>query len=302
MENPLVSIIINNYNYGAYLRSSIESVLNQTYQNIELIIVDDGSTDNSREILPDYANHARIKVILKDNNGQASALNAGFFASTGDLVCFLDSDDYFYHQKTNRIVQLFSEFSQAGWLTHPLEWMFPDGMSCPNFQYINSIELKDLRKNFKVGRIDIPLSATSALCFRRKLLERIFPLPEEIRITVDNYIKYFAAGLEPVILLNENLAVQRIHISNAYTMNPARFEQAVEIHFAIAKNIKKRMPEARMLSFRLGGHYLGLVLQKFGWRKAFQYAHRLATDLDLPMSLPLTWAILGVLKRKIFSD
>jgi len=67
MNQPLVSIIINNYNYGRYLRSAIDSALGQTYFNTEIIVVDDGSTDNSPEIIKSY--EERIKSILKPNGG-----------------------------------------------------------------------------------------------------------------------------------------------------------------------------------------------------------------------------------------
>ncbi|MGH7801488.1 MAG: glycosyltransferase family 2 protein [Thermodesulfobacteriota bacterium] len=79
----LVSIIINNYNYGRFLKGCIESALNQTYPHTEVIIVDDGSTDNSREIIAKY--RERAILILKQNEGQASAFNAGFAVSMGIL-------------------------------------------------------------------------------------------------------------------------------------------------------------------------------------------------------------------------
>ena len=90
-ENPKTSIIINNYNYGRFLADAIESALAQTYQNTEIIVVDDGSTDESRDLIGRYGN--RIIAVLKGNGGQASAYNAGFAVATGDIVCFLDSDD-----------------------------------------------------------------------------------------------------------------------------------------------------------------------------------------------------------------
>lgn len=87
----LASIIINNYNYGSFLKEAIDSALNQTFDNTEVIVVDDGSTDDSHSIITSYGD--RIKPVLKKNGGQGSAFNAGFAVSSGDIVCFLDSDD-----------------------------------------------------------------------------------------------------------------------------------------------------------------------------------------------------------------
>ena len=91
------TIIINNYNYGRFLVAAIESALNQTYAGTEVVVVDDGSTDDSRQIIAGYGN--RIRPVLKANGGQASTFNAGFAASTGDVICMLDSDDFFYPNK-----------------------------------------------------------------------------------------------------------------------------------------------------------------------------------------------------------
>src|ERR1700730_13631683 len=86
-----VSIIINNYNYAEYLPSCIESAIAQTYRNTEVIVSDDGSTDNSRAIIESYG--SSVIATFKLNGGQASALNAGYKMSSGDLVIFLDADD-----------------------------------------------------------------------------------------------------------------------------------------------------------------------------------------------------------------
>ena len=102
---PLVSVIINNYNYGHFLGEAIDSVLNQTYPNIEIVVVDDGSTDNSREIISSY--QEKIISVLKENGGQASAFNAGFAASRGDIIFMLDSDDIFVPEKVAEVVNIF---------------------------------------------------------------------------------------------------------------------------------------------------------------------------------------------------
>ncbi len=90
----LVSIIINNYNYAHFLRPCIQSALDQTEPADEIILVDDGSTDESLKIAEQFSR--AITIVAKKNGGQASAYNSGLAASSGDLVCFLDADDLLY--------------------------------------------------------------------------------------------------------------------------------------------------------------------------------------------------------------
>ena len=93
-NNPLVSVIIPVYNVEKYLEECIDSVLNQTCQNIEIILVDDGSTDSSGQICDKYAeNNKHICVIHQKNGGLSDARNAGFLRAGGEYVYFLDSDD-----------------------------------------------------------------------------------------------------------------------------------------------------------------------------------------------------------------
>lgn len=92
---PLVSVIIPVYNVFPYLRESLDSVINQTYHNLEIIIVDDGSTDGSGSICDEYMHDIRVKVIHQDNCGLCGARNTGLNLMTGEYVAFLDPDDAF---------------------------------------------------------------------------------------------------------------------------------------------------------------------------------------------------------------
>ena len=96
-ELPLVSIIITNYNYEKFLPRAIDSALQQTYPVKQIIVVDDGSTDNSRKIINQYGN--QITPVFQENRGATSATNTGFFASRGEILFFLDSDDIFSPHK-----------------------------------------------------------------------------------------------------------------------------------------------------------------------------------------------------------
>src|SRR5579863_1287385 len=108
MDRVTVSIIINNYNYGRFLREAIDSALCQDYPNTEVVVVDDGSDDYSRDIILSYGD--RVRPVLKENGGQASALNAGAAVSQGDVICFLDSDDIFYPEKVSKILEAFVRY------------------------------------------------------------------------------------------------------------------------------------------------------------------------------------------------
>ena len=93
--NNLITIVVPIYNSSKYLSRCINSIINQTYQNLEIILVNDGSTDNSLDICNEYANKDnRIKVIHKDNSGAAASRNVGINHAMGNYIAFVDSDDY----------------------------------------------------------------------------------------------------------------------------------------------------------------------------------------------------------------
>ena len=97
MKREFISVIVPVYNVEYYLKQCLDSIVNQTYRNLEIILVDDGSTDSSGDICDEYAQiDARIKVIHKENGGLSSARNAGLDVCTsgGELIAFVDSDDW----------------------------------------------------------------------------------------------------------------------------------------------------------------------------------------------------------------
>lgn len=103
---PLVSIIIPTFNYAGYIRETVESALAQTYEQIEVIVIDDGSTDNTREVISDLIESNRLKYFYQDNRGLSSARNTGIRISEGKYISFLDSDDLISPKKVE--VQLAS--------------------------------------------------------------------------------------------------------------------------------------------------------------------------------------------------
>jgi glycosyltransferase involved in cell wall biosynthesis len=249
------SILINNYNYGRYLGSAIDSALSQNHAPTEVVVVDDGSTDNSREVIAGYGD--RIRVVLKENGGQASAFNAGFAACRGEVICFLDSDDYFHANKVQEVVGAMSANPDAGWVFHPVCRLFNDGQTCVTPPIADRM-LIDHRSAALRGRLPGPPGpVTSGMSLSKRLLGDILPIAEEIRITADNYLKFLAAALSPGVYLRDALAVQRLHGDNLYTMGRDRIVEA-RIHLLIADNMRLRQPALARLSNHIFARSFGL--------------------------------------------
>ncbi len=111
-QSPQVTVVIPTYQRAHVLREAIDSVWAQTYQNIEIVVVDDGSTDGTREILAGYGE--QVRYIYQENRGQSAARNAGIRAAQGDLIAFLDSDDVWLPEKLALQVPLFDRDPEVG--------------------------------------------------------------------------------------------------------------------------------------------------------------------------------------------
>ncbi|MEW5860883.1 MAG: glycosyltransferase family 2 protein, partial [Cyanobacteriota bacterium] len=237
---------------------AIDSVLNQTYPHIEVIVVDDGSTDNSREVIASYQD--KIIPVLKENGGQASAFNAGVAATTGDIICFLDADDIALPEKVAEMVDVFRKHPDIGWCFHTLKItdvktgavmkrVHSDNAYTPVTEQQESEEFSrecDFRAQMlKKGKASFIAPACSGLCFSSSLLKQILPLPvyKAHKTSADRCLTFTAISLSKGFFLDKELTIQRIHGNNAYTAMNGRQKYMARAIIIMANWMRAKFPE-----------------------------------------------------------
>jgi glycosyltransferase involved in cell wall biosynthesis len=213
---PLVSIIIDNHNYARFLAQAIDSALQQSYSNTEVIVVDDGSTDESRDVIAVYS--MRVTAVFQDNSGQASALNTGFYRSAGRIVCFLDADDALLPDTVERVVDVFRdpELVKVHW---PMWEIDASGRrtnrSRPPFDLPDGNLRMTVLEGGPASYESPPLSGNA---WARPALDRILPIPVALfRTFADTYLFSLIAMLGRIGKLRDAGGLYRVHGSNEST-------------------------------------------------------------------------------------
>jgi Glycosyl transferase family 2 len=214
----MVSIVINNFNYGGFLAESIESALAQRGAETEVIVVDDGSTDDSRAVIASYGE--RVQAVLKENGGQASAYNAGFHASHGDVVIFLDADDSLAPGTAARISAAFLADQRLSKVHYRLQVVdehgHPTGEVVPPSHV--SLPTGDLCARILRSPDDVPHPPGSGNAYAAHVLRRLLPIEERLyaHVLADVYLVNLASVLGPVAALDDPGGTYRVHRRNLH--------------------------------------------------------------------------------------
>jgi glycosyltransferase involved in cell wall biosynthesis len=197
-NNPLVTVYVTNFNYANYIEQSIESVLAQTYTNFELIIIDDGSTDNSREIINSFIENTNVRVIFQENKGLIASNNIAVRAAQGKYVMRLDADDYL---DPNALLVLVNAIEKS----NETALIFPD------YYYVDAdgeVTGQERRHDFNEGvtLLDQPAHGACTLIRRNCLLE------------VGGYSPEFTCqdGWDLWLKLTENYSVENVNLPLFY--------------------------------------------------------------------------------------
>jgi glycosyltransferase involved in cell wall biosynthesis len=215
LGKPFVSVLIDTYNHERFIEQAIVSVLEQDFpaSDREILVVDDGSADGTPEIVRKFA--PQVRLLRKENGGQASAFNAGIPECKGEIIAFLDGDDWWAPGKLSRVAGLMQACPELGMVGHGTVTVFDDGSMQTeilekghrfSLRSVAGAEMFCRRKSFLGTRATI----------RRGVLEKLLPVPEEIRIEADEFV-FTMAAQEEVEVLPEALFFYRLHAGNFYS-------------------------------------------------------------------------------------
>lgn len=205
--SPLISIVINNYNYAKYVSEAINSALQQTYDRVEVVCVDDGSTDNSVDIIRQFEN---VKSIFKSNGGQTSAVRVGLAAATGEIVILLDADDVLYPDACDAIAQIWGERTTYVQFQLRLFSAEKEDMgSLPGFPFVEN------HKEFLLCHGRFPYAPASGNAFSRDWAIKILEVTQHPNRTAPDMILAMCAPFcGEVRVIDRCLGKYRVHQDN----------------------------------------------------------------------------------------
>jgi glycosyltransferase involved in cell wall biosynthesis len=215
-KTPLVSILINNYNYGRFVAHAVASALQQTYPHIEVIVVDDGSTDDSRTTVEPYRDRATI--ISQSNAGQASAMNTGFARSSGEIVHFLDADDLLHPNAIERVVDAFQD-SRVVKVHWPLVLIDEAGRATGGIKPADPLASGDLSHLLQEDCLEHVTPPQSGNAWTRAFLADVLPLDEQVYRTggSDTCLSLLTLPFGHLAALDAPLGCYRQHHASHWT-------------------------------------------------------------------------------------
>jgi glycosyltransferase involved in cell wall biosynthesis len=215
-----VDVVVTNHNYARFLPEAIESACAQSYSDVHVVVVDDGSTDGSREVLQDYED--RVEVILKEQGGQASALNAGLERCRGDVLLVLDADDVLRPHAAERVAAAFAGGPRLAKVQFPMAIVDVDGNPTGEVKPGGHLRapVGDQREAELAFPFDLPWLPGGGTGFRMEAVREILPIPaaDYPRSGADWYLVHLTALLGEAALLEEVCASYRVHGGNAYEL------------------------------------------------------------------------------------
>jgi glycosyltransferase involved in cell wall biosynthesis len=235
MANPTVSVLVDTHNHERFVEKAISSVIEQDFpvSDLEILVVDDGSTDRTPEIVRTFA--PKVQLLQKPNGGQASAFNVGIPKCKGEIIAFLDGDDWWESRKLRAVISEFESHPEIGTIGHGIREVDEQGRTLREITPNHLCESHLLSS--KEGVEFLPLRAflgTSRLALRRKVASQALPLPLALRIEADEFLSTVTTAIGGSRILREPLTNYRLHSANLFQFSKFDPLKARTKHDALA--------------------------------------------------------------------
>jgi glycosyltransferase involved in cell wall biosynthesis len=257
-ERPLFSVLIRNHNYEQYVGAALDSVLAQTYGNFEIIVCDDGSTDNSRQVIQDYLRKdRRIRLVAQENAGATIAANTAYENCKGELIAWLDADDLFKPPKLERALAAFRTNHRCGLYANRIQPVSSAGLllgtpfpGSLDHGWVGPAKLRE-------GGCTL-FPPMSGLSFRREVASLLFPIPLEMKRLEDYYLPCTAQFFTEIMIAPDCLTEYRVHGTNrSHEPNDGSSERFplidVRAHANFAERLEGVLPFQRDFLLRFYG-------------------------------------------------
>lgn len=249
MAMPFASVLIDTYNHERFIEQAIVSVLEQDFPACEreIIVVDDGSTDRTPEIVKKF--EPRVRLLRKENGGQASAFNAGIPECKGEIIAFLDGDDWWALGKLQAVAHPLASDASVSLVGHGITEVFPDGRQHTELLREISRFRIDSLEGARAFRLRKSFLGTSRMTFRAELLREIGKVPEALAIEADEYLFTLAGFFSNILILRESFTFYRMHGANAFQIqdgNKQAIRRKQAVLNALAASLRAKLAERRV--------------------------------------------------------
>jgi glycosyltransferase involved in cell wall biosynthesis len=248
MSQPRVTVLIDTYNHERFIEEAIVSVLEQDFPaaEMEILVVDDGSTDATPEIIRKF--ERRVRLLRKTNGGQASAFNFGIPEARGEIIAFLDGDDWWAPQKLSRVMEYLGGHPEVGVLGHGIyEVDTVLGQTVTTVPRISrEISFSSLDDTAFFRRM-MCFFGTSRVVIRKRVSEWALPIPDSIVIEADEFLSIMSIAYSRAVLLPDALTFYRLHEDNLYQMrsgDPRKLRRKQQSINALARELPPRLARA----------------------------------------------------------
>jgi glycosyltransferase involved in cell wall biosynthesis len=249
MSKPFVTALVDTYNHESFIEEAISSVLQQDFpaSEMEILVVDDGSTDHTPELVRKFG--PRVRLLCKVNGGQASAFNMGIIEARGEIVAFLDGDDWWALNKVKRVAEVFASHPEVGITGHSITEIMLDGRQRVERLREDTRFQANSPEGARIFRTRKNFLGTSRMAIRTELLRNILPVPVRLVIQADEYLFTMAAVLSEAVVLAEPLTFYRHHSSNLFQISahdPVKLRRKLEVFQALSKALSEQLQLHKM--------------------------------------------------------